>query len=251
MDNKIVSTTYVPLQPPFQIIKYGDQVGMQIGTFVATTQKEGDEQHPFSIETHSYPVVSYRNKEAANRNEHLFEKYFMEGTVWDRVELHQVCAICLSDSHLPWQEFIDALWSDIWYRGYYSEPDISIFYKLRDFGVKIDPIPSGTHELHLQTYCGDERPVMVRTDRDDIMCLNVDLNELNDNSMAVAILQQLTSYHFYFNMNSDSKQAGEWNLIFSTDEKMLQPLVDILNNLKDNRLMMKLDPFSDSHEKEP
>jgi len=34
MDNKIVSTAYVPLQPPYQIIMYDHDVAMQIGTLL-------------------------------------------------------------------------------------------------------------------------------------------------------------------------------------------------------------------------
>ena len=42
MENQITSTTYVPLQPPFQIIKYARDIAMQIGTLIVTIQKEGD-----------------------------------------------------------------------------------------------------------------------------------------------------------------------------------------------------------------
>ena len=38
MDNKIVSTAYVPLQPPYQIIMYDHDVAMQIGTLIVTVQ---------------------------------------------------------------------------------------------------------------------------------------------------------------------------------------------------------------------
>ena len=60
MDNKIVSTAYVPLQPPYQIIKYDHDVAMQIGTLIVTIQKGGKD---YQIETHSHPVVSYENKD--------------------------------------------------------------------------------------------------------------------------------------------------------------------------------------------
>ena len=68
MDNKIVSTTYVPLQPPYQIIKYGKDIGMQIGTLIATSQLKGDKDQPFKVETHSYPVVTYGSKEKAPKD---------------------------------------------------------------------------------------------------------------------------------------------------------------------------------------
>ena len=59
MEQKIVSTAYAPLQPPYQIIKYDHDVAMQIGTLIVTVQKGGKE---YQIETHSHPVVAYENK---------------------------------------------------------------------------------------------------------------------------------------------------------------------------------------------
>ncbi len=235
MDNKIVSTTYAPLMPPYQIIKYGKQVGMQIGTLIATTQIKGDERHPFKIETHSYPVVTYRNKATASKNEHLFEKYFMEGVVWDRIELNEVSTICMSDSHLPWQEFIDMLWSDIWRSGYQSEPSVNLFHKLAEFGVQIDTIPPGIHEVHIQTYCGDEKETMVRTSRDDIMALNVLFTE-NDQQMADSISSQIMSYTMSFAL-SHNRPEYKWKLKFTTDEYILKPLVELLNHPKKKRVM--------------
>ncbi|MBO4613320.1 MAG: hypothetical protein J5671_09180 [Bacteroidaceae bacterium] len=230
MENKNVSTTYVPLQPPYQIIKYGSQVGMQIGTLIATSQIEGDERNLFQIETHSYPVVTYKNKEAVNKEEHLGEQYFMEGVVWDHVQLAQVTTLCLSDSHLPWQEFIDLLWTDIWRRGYYSEPEVNLFHKLGEFGVKVDPIPPGNHVVHLQTYCGDERPTMVRTDRDDIIALNIELKEGYYQQMADNISMQIMRYNLSFVLPPENKPAGKWHLVFTTDEDVLKHLVELLNH---------------------
>ena len=91
-----VRTTYVPLQPPYQIIKYGKDVGMQIGTLIATVPALIEEDSSFQIETHSFPVVTYGNKEKAPKNKHLFDKDFSEGVVWNRVELRDVSTICLS-----------------------------------------------------------------------------------------------------------------------------------------------------------
>ena len=243
-----MSTTYVPLLPPYQIIKYGDDVGMQIGTLIATIQLEGDRLHPLKIETHSYPVVSYRNKEAANRNKHLFEQFYMEGAVWDRVELGKVSTICLTDSVLPWQEFIDMLWSDLDRKGYYSKPSIHVYNKLCEFGVKIEPLPSGVHEVHIQTYCGDESPMMVRTSRDDIVALNVHYDD-NIETMAFDIMQQMYNYSFMFNLHPENKPKGKWSIKYTTDEDLLVQLVDRLNNPKKMQfgkfVVRAIEPYED------
>ena len=62
MDNKIVSTTYVPLQPPYQIIKYMGDIAMQIGTLIVTIQKEGNINDLwYGIETYSHAGLSYES----------------------------------------------------------------------------------------------------------------------------------------------------------------------------------------------
>lgn len=242
MDNKNVSTAYAPLQPPYQIIKYGNEVGMQIGTLIAMVQLEGDETQPFKIETHSYPVVTYRNKDTVSKEEHLFEKFFMEGAVWDRVELGKVNTICMSDSHLPWQEFIDVLWSDIWKSGYQTKPAINLFHKLKEFGVKVDTMPSGIHEVHIQTYWGDEKEVMVRSSRNDIMALNVLMTE-NDQQMADQIASQIIDYLMSFTL-SQNKPEDKWLLKFTTDEDILKPLVELLNHPKKKRVICGREVFA-------
>lgn len=228
MDNKIVSTTYVPLQPPYQIIKYGNDIGMQIGTLIATEQTDGEENSPFRIATHSYPVVTYGSKESAPKDKHLFEKDYTEGVVWNRVETRYVGTICLSDSHLPWQEFIDFLWTDINRISYQSAPYIRALHAISDLGVKIDPLPPGPHVLHIQTYCGDEVPTMVRTDRDDALALNVLLR--NDvNAMAEDIEFQIIKYEAALSIIPQFSGSGKWKVKFVTDEEMLKPLVERLN----------------------
>ena len=41
MEKEIVSTAYVPLQPPYQVIKYEQDVAMQIGALIVTVHKKG------------------------------------------------------------------------------------------------------------------------------------------------------------------------------------------------------------------
>ena len=114
MDNKIVSTTYVPLDPPYQIIRYSSDIAMQIGTLIVTIQKEGNVNGlGYEIETHSHPVVSYENKFLAKPNHQLTAYRFLEGAVWNFVEVKDVTTICLSNAILPWQDFIDFLWRDM------------------------------------------------------------------------------------------------------------------------------------------
>ena len=227
MDNKIVSTTYVPLQPPYQIIKYGKDIGMQIGTLIATSQLEGDKDQPFKVETHSYPVVTYGSKERVPKDKHLFGKVFMEGVVWNRVELRDVSTICLSDSHLEWQEFVDFLWEDIARTSQRAEPHIDSLRDLLDLGVEIAPLPQNKHILHIQSYCGDwEQDFELRSDRDDILALNTVYRPCVE-EMADILLGQVWKYKMI--MMLSGKYKKRWELEYTTDEEFLQPIVDEMN----------------------
>lgn len=227
MDNKIVSTTYVPLQPPYQIIKYGKDVGMQIGTLIATSQLKGDKDQPFKVETHSYPVVTYGSKERAPKDKHLFGKVFMEGVVWNRVELRDVSTICLSDSHLEWQEFVDSLWEDIARTSQRADPHIDSLRDLLDLGIEIVPPPPTKHILHIQSYCGDcERDFELRSDREDILALNTVYRPCIE-EMADILLGQVWKYEMIMILNG--KYNKRWELEYTTDEEYLQPIVDEMN----------------------
>ena len=100
MDHKIVSTAYVPLQPPYQIIKYDQDVAMQIGTLIVTIQKGAE---AYQIETHSHPVVAYENKEKPELvNNELTNHQFMDGAVWSNVVVKDVTTVCLAGATLTW-----------------------------------------------------------------------------------------------------------------------------------------------------
>ena len=226
MDNKIVSTTYVPLQSPYQIIKYGKDVGMQIGTLITTSQLKGDKEHPFKIETHSYPVVTYGSKERAPKDTHLFGKVFMEGVVWNRVELRDVSTICLSNSHLEWQEFIDYLWEDIARTSQRATPHIDSLRDLYDLGIEIGSLPRGKHTLHIQSYCDDNPGFMLRTDRDDILALNTVYNSSNEEMVGI-LLDQVWRYEMIMILSGHFKTG--WELEYTTNEENLRPIVDEMN----------------------
>lgn len=200
---------------------------MQIGTLIATSQLKGDKDQPFKVETHSYPVVTYGSKERAPKDKHLFSKVFMEGVVWNRVELRDVSTICLSDSHLEWQEFIDFLWEDIARTSQRADPHIDSLRDLLDLGVEIAPPPQTKHIIHLQSYNGDWDPdfFMLRSDRDDILALNtVYLPCIEE--MADRLLGQVLQYKMIMILNGKYKW---WNLEYTTEEDFLQPIVDEMN----------------------
>ena len=54
----MIQTQLLRLDPPYQIISAGGQVGIQLATLIVTEEKTADEGQ-YVIDTHSHPVVSY------------------------------------------------------------------------------------------------------------------------------------------------------------------------------------------------
>ena len=52
---------FVKLEPPYQIIHYGGEVGIQIGTLIVVGPNYPDPSY-LDIRTSSHPVVSYVSK---------------------------------------------------------------------------------------------------------------------------------------------------------------------------------------------
>ena len=137
MDQKIVSTAYVPLQPPYQIIKYDRDVAMQIGTLIVTIQKGGKD---YQIETHSHPVVSYENKEKEGMADNQLTRHqFLEGAVWNNVEVRDITTVCLTGATLTWEQFLEVLEYETFLSEYNIIPDVSIYWGLKKLGVKVLP----------------------------------------------------------------------------------------------------------------
>lgn len=232
MDQNKFSTTYVPLQPPYQIIKYGEDMGMQIGTLIASSMLEDD---PFRIETHSYPVVAYADKNSKKLDKTLYGSRPMEGVVWNRVELRDVLTVCLTGESLTWQEYINFLWADIRFKGFTSSPDFSALHDLRMFGITVaPPSPKDKKEIHLyykkNEYTEEE---VVRSLVNDPLAINIKWYEDPEKMKQLVLIQML-----FYKMNI----AGEWltsrelprfNYKFKSDDKKLAALVESLNSLKD------------------
>ena len=146
---KIISTTYAPLAPPYQVIKWSGQVGMQIGTFIVTVQKPGNINGlGYHIETHSHPVVAYEDKRRfdrihrglSNSDPQLYSAQVMEGTVWDYVELKDVRTICLADSTLSWDSYVEFLRREVMDAPPGKLPNAPLVLWLEQLGVKVEPI---------------------------------------------------------------------------------------------------------------
>ncbi len=224
-----ISTTFVPLHEPYQIIKYGREIGMQIGTLIATKQINASDESSFQIETHSYPVVTYSSKSHVPEDVQLFDEVFMEGVVWNKVELKNISTICLSNSILSWDEFINFMWEDMRRYEYKAGPQVSAYHNLSKLGVEIDCLPSGTFTINLITDSEDGETYFVRSTRDDILALNIPLNQDID-SMSTDLSFQVFQYKTVLLQSGQYDSKDKLVIKYASKEDMLKPLVDILNN---------------------
>ncbi len=230
MDNKIVSTTYVPLQPPFQIIKYSGDIAMQIGTLIVTIQKEGNVNGlGYQIETHSHPVVAYENKFKAEPNQQLTTHQFLEGAVWNYVEVKDVTTICLTNARLPWREFIDFLWRDVKKRKHcVAEPTIAAYWSLDMLCGGVE-LPEAKHYvIHLETYffeTGGKKIPVLRSRSDDVFAIHVQINL----DLLRTFIHQLMLYSLLWLHECPS--SAPFSYSFETDNDILRGFVDKLKSM--------------------
>ena len=224
------STTYVPLQPPYQIIKYGKDIGMQIGTLIATTQIGDGDVQPFRIETHSYPVVTYRNKFESHSLSPFLKNSFMEGVVWNRVELRDVTTLCFSDSKMTWHQFVTLLWTDLARQGVGGTIQFGIAESLTQLGVKITP-PKGKYKIHLH-YIEEGGKAFVRSSQLDQLAINL-LWDDDLEKMKMNIIGHIANYQMaVLAITNDVNANSEWAISFNTNEERLIPFVKLLDSLK-------------------
>ena len=230
MDNKIVSTTYVPLQPPFQIIKYSGDIAMQIGTLIVTIQKEGNVNGlGYQIETHSHPVVSYENKFKTDPNKQLAAYHFLEGAVWNNVEVKDVTTICLTNARLPWREFIDFLWRDVDRRLSVALPTIAAFWPLDKLCGGVEPPKSEHYTVYLDilnyTKIQGQNIPVVRSRAGDIFALNAEAT--NEDEMIRTIRYEIANYIMV--LRNCQRPTSELKITYETDNPECEHLVEILN----------------------
>jgi hypothetical protein len=109
--DKIVSSHYIPIQPPYPVIYCNNEVGIQIATLIVVTEPQMvapmGNRSVYRMVSHSHPVVVYGNKHSEKvagviypENENSAKVVeasspgdYCEGIVWDRVELTDVQVI--------------------------------------------------------------------------------------------------------------------------------------------------------------
>ena len=246
MDQKIVSTAYVPLQPPYQIIKYDQDVAMQIGTLIVTVQKGAKD---YQIETHSHPVVAYENKERPGMADNqLTGHQLLEGAVWNNVEVRDVTTVCLAGATLTWRQFLEVLEYESFLNMYRKTPDVGIYWSLKKLGVKV--LPPETREsivnlglriqpeesgLALQSEVSSQIFLNVSVAEEDHVFFNKTTQSWNSDAWKETpfiwqeITAQLFDYRHILRELLFKEKVTRFTVHYTADDERFQSMVDDLN----------------------
>jgi hypothetical protein len=102
----MIQTQLLRLDPPYQLISAGGQVGVQVATLIVTEDKQ-DDYRGYAIDTHSHPVVNYGLKQGLENELKyggghpdaemmLSQRMQPEGAVWNKVEINDVRVLGLA-----------------------------------------------------------------------------------------------------------------------------------------------------------
>lgn len=245
MDHQIVSTAYVPLQPPYQVIKYDSDVAMQIGTLVVTVQKKGAKD--YQIETHSHPVVAYEDKGSkALADEQLTSHQFLEGAVWNKVEVRDVTTVCLAGATLSWEQFLAVLDHETLIYMHRKMPDIDIYWRLIKLGVKILPPEVRACTIHLQLMPHpEELGLSLQSAPSSPLFLNVSVAE-----------DEVDAEHVFYSQEKKTWYSDDWKdgqeVRFQLEGQLLKynfVLRDLLYGEEDNRFTVKYETNAEQYQK--
>lgn len=244
MENQITSTTYVPLHPPYQIIKYANDIGMQIGTLIVTIQKEGNVNGMgYEIETHSHPVVVYENKRTTPKDRQLFGRQFLEGVVWSRVQVKDVSTICLEDSRLPWMQFVEFLRVDMMRRRGIPRPAVHAYDVLRKLGADVEMPESKEYVVKLtkRPNLEDDPRTVVETPYNSVFSLNADAS-----SEEVLLKQLKNQISAYMSIIHRQRMAKGFTVRYEADEpfKNVAEKLNADNHCTSRSVLIVSDPLT-------
>ena len=266
----IVNSHYVPLQPPYPVIYCNGEVAMQTGTLIVVEgldpidpnnripsrggNRTGCRMSPYSIRTHSHPVVSYSNKSIGLVMGPARPNDFSEGVVWDKVELGDVIVLfhanCGANAKDPsWQQVahdnlnlrIGSLAQTERTKDMFVQnPTFSlnaVLRSLRRFGPGADlqvPAPRGTIGLHILTSEKEDDGVCSFPKSKTLPWLSIAV-KLQDNPDATTELIKQQVEDFLTAVKADRERT---DILFFDPERAdpmypgdprIQPLVERLN----------------------
>lgn len=270
----IVNTHYAPLQPPYPVIYCNGEVGMQIATLIVVEGLEpptsntprrsggnisGPTMMPYTIRTHSHPVVSYSNKSIGLVMGPARPNDFSEGVVWDKVELGDVIVLfhAFPGENVAQNIVPNSQWAQIAHDNlnlrigslverertkelFVQNPTFSLnalLRNLRRFGPGADlqvPAPQGTVCLHIATSEKEDDSVASWPRSKQLPWLHIAV-KLQDDPDATTELIKYQVEDFLRAVKADREQTDilfrdpEYIPEMNEGDPRIRPLVDRLN----------------------
>lgn len=221
-----ITSNFIPLQPPYPVIKHLYKIGVQIG--IQTVTVAGGT--PFKIETHRYPVVAAEDDKKLSSIKDLSQLGGAAATpvVWDNVDPNDVLVLFNLNAELNWTDLIKLLWED---QAKFADPrqllQTHMLMKLSSYCRSITLNAPGSCPIHLSLVTdADGTPLAVSSKHDDLFALYA-LWDDDPAAMEGSILNILQDYLLFF----QQKWHIRWPCLLryeSTDERLSQ-LVERLN----------------------
>lgn len=221
-----ITSNFIPLQPPYPVIKHLYKIGVQIG--IQTVTVAGGT--PFKIETHRYPVVAAEDDKKLSSIKDLTQLGGAAAipVVWDNVDVDNVLVLFNLNAELNWTDLIKLLWED---QAKFADPrqllQTHMLMKLSSYCRSITLNVPSSCPIHLSLVTdADGQPLAVSSKHDDLFALYA-LWDDDPAAMEGSILNNLQDYLLFF----QQKWHIRWPCLLryeSTDERLSQ-LVERLN----------------------
>ena len=189
----MIQTHYVRHEPPYEVIFCNGEVGIQIGSLIAVEEKRG-ENDEYGVVTHTHPIVNYGSKKRLRKwtkseaNVWTNPGDFVQGAVWDKVEVNDVLVLGVLDEENPWclgeTAFADLVYRMLEAKIQQKQPIMNTIYFLERNLRLIGVAPRfGEHtEMNLKVEIDDydDVPFVTIISDDEYIQMAVPLTEVDD-----------------------------------------------------------------------
>lgn len=227
----MIQTHYVRLEPPYEVIFCNGEVGVQIGSLIAVEEKRG-ENDEYGLVTHTHPIVSYGSQRilsfwtGGETSVWTSPGDFVQGAVWDKVEVNDVLVLGVLDEEKPWhvseKGFAELVYRMLEAKIQERQPMKNAIYFLERNLRLIGIAPRfGKHtEMNLKVDIEDyyDVPFVTILSNEEIINLAIPLD--NEENMVNQTFDLLRPYFYNFYKVEPSEINWNFELAFGNIEEM-------------------------------
>lgn len=230
----MIQTHLLKLDPPYQIIHAGGEVGLHIATLIVTKESK-TKDGKYAIETHSHPVVSRVSKmhnTIGEAGKMYSEGEYSEGIVWNKVELPDVDTFCMEGTRAISLDLLNWVFAG------------ALGGNPKDHILRLGNIVRGLKRLGV----GIDLPFGSKKELKELNRVELDIDDSGGNQFPPSIDGGNDYCHFFLKYDGNVDNAveelsfqateyienvfpTEWNVAFKfyTEDKRLKPIVEKLN----------------------